>query len=69
MEAMSPEEAKTFILKRTVRTNPNQFELEALEKLVNELGYLPLALEQAGAYIHANNSSFKTIWSATINVA
>ncbi|AKB27678.1 hypothetical protein MSSIT_0959 [Methanosarcina siciliae T4/M] len=59
MEAMSPEEAKSFLLKRTVRANLNQSELEALDKLVNELGYLPLALEQAGAFIHANNSSFK----------
>ena len=59
MEEMSPKEAKSFLLKRTGRTDLNQSELEALEKLVHELGYLPLALEQAGAYIHANNSSFK----------
>ena len=59
MEEMSTEEAKTFLLKRTLRTNLNQSELEALEKLVHELGCLPLALEQAGAYIYANNSSFE----------
>ncbi|MDI9395156.1 MAG: tetratricopeptide repeat protein [Euryarchaeota archaeon] len=59
LEEMSPEEAKSFLLKRTEHTDPNQSELEALEKLVDELGYLPLALEQAGAFIRANNSSFK----------
>ncbi len=59
MEEMSPDEAKSFLLKRTGRADLHQSELEALEKLVHELGYLPLALEQAGAYIYANNSSFK----------
>jgi len=59
MEEMSPDEAKSFLLKRTRRYDPQQSELEALEKLVHELGYLPLALEQAGAFIYANNSSFK----------
>jgi len=59
MEEMSPDEAKDFLLKRTVRISLDQSELEALEKLVHELGCLPLALEQAGAYIYANNSSFK----------
>ncbi len=59
MEAMTPDEAKSFLLKRTLRNNLDQSEIEALEKLVHELGYLPLALEQAGAYIYANNSSFK----------
>ncbi len=59
MEEMSPEEAKYYMLKRTGRADINQQEAEALEKLVQELGYLPLALEKAGAYIYANNSSFK----------
>ena len=59
MEEMPPNEAKSFLLKRTGRADLHQSELEALEMLVNELGYLPLALEQAGAYIYANNSSFK----------
>jgi tetratricopeptide (TPR) repeat protein len=59
MEEMSPDEAKSFLLKRTERTDLDQSELNELEKLVHELGRLPLALEQAGAYIYANNSSFK----------
>ncbi|AKB25346.1 hypothetical protein MSMTP_1877 [Methanosarcina sp. MTP4] len=59
MEEMYPDEAKNFLLKRTARVDPDQQEIEALEKLIHELGYLPLALEQAGAYIYANNSSFK----------
>ena len=59
MEEMSPNEAKSFLLKRTGRADLHRSELEALEELVHELGYLPLALEQAGAYINTNNSSFK----------
>lgn len=59
MDEMSPKEAKSFLFKKTMRTDLQQSEIEALEKLVHELGYLPLALEQAGAYIYANNSSFK----------
>ncbi len=73
IKEMSPHEAKSFLLKRTGRANLDQSELdikldqseldqselEALDKLVHELGCLPLALEQAGAYIYVNNSSFK----------
>jgi hypothetical protein len=43
---MLPDEAVEFLFKRTDRT-----EHQAATELAKELGYLPLALEQAGAYI------------------
>jgi hypothetical protein len=60
MDEMSPEESKKFLLTRTVRDihSLEQIEIKAIEKLGNELYYFPLALEQAGAYIHENFSSF-----------
>ena len=50
---MAPEEALMFLLKRTGREN-QQLSAEtrlSAEQLTEELGFLPLALEQAGAYI------------------
>ncbi len=44
--------AVQFLLKRT-----NQADDEATAALAEELGYLPLALEQAGAYIEATGTS------------
>lgn len=48
-----------FLLKLAGDDDRHKSEFKALEKLIHELGHLPLALEQAGAYISANNSSFK----------
>lgn len=48
-----------FLLKLAGDNDRHKSEFKALEKLIHELGHLPLALEQAGAYISANNSSFK----------
>ena len=53
VETMKPDKAVEFLLKRTGLTDDNK----AVE-LVKELGYLPLALEQAGAYIDAHSHSF-----------
>lgn len=49
--------AREFLLKRTGRdeSTENAGEVDALTK---ELGYFPLALEQAGAFIHENQTSF-----------
>ncbi|HEV8715352.1 MAG TPA: FxSxx-COOH system tetratricopeptide repeat protein [Candidatus Binatia bacterium] len=48
---MPPEEAVQFLYKRTGRDDREPAEKAAAEQIANELGGLPLALEQAGAYI------------------
>jgi tetratricopeptide (TPR) repeat protein len=48
-----PDEAADFLIKRT-----GSKDREAAKKLGEELGFLPLALEQAGAYIEATGCSF-----------
>ena len=45
LDVLEPDEAVDFLLKRTA-----QIDREAAQKLAEELGYFPLALEQAGAY-------------------
>src|SRR6266571_3853112 len=50
---MTPEEALDFLYKRTARAQSDPTEKHTAEKLASELGYLPLALEQAAAYIVA----------------
>ncbi|NEP01408.1 MAG: tetratricopeptide repeat protein [Symploca sp. SIO2E9] len=57
---MLPEEAVAFLLRRTGRDESNLLETEVAAQLAEELGYLPLALEQAGAYIHAKRVRFET---------
>jgi tetratricopeptide (TPR) repeat protein len=56
VDVLSPDEAREFLLMRTGKkptaTSP---EVDALAK---ELGYLPLALEQAAAYMVENGASF-----------
>ena len=49
VDTMEPREAVEFLLKRT-----GQKDKKAAGELAKELGYLPLALEQAGAYIDAH---------------
>jgi hypothetical protein len=51
LEVLTPEKALDFLLKRTEREASEGGEKEAAAQLANELGYLPLALEQAGALI------------------
>ena len=48
---MPPDEALEFLFKRTMRERSDKAEEQAAADIANELGYLPLALEQAGAYI------------------
>ncbi len=52
LDVLKSEPAREFLLKRTKRT-AEAAELAACDDLARELGYLPLALEQAGAYIAA----------------
>ena len=58
LDLLEPQQAKQFLLDRTaahrIKTDSDE---EAAEKLAKELGYLPLALEQAAAYIANNQCS------------
>jgi tetratricopeptide (TPR) repeat protein len=56
---MQPDEALSFLYKRTGRAQSDPAEKNAAEKLATELGYLPLALEQAAAYIAAKTARFQ----------
>ena len=64
MEKMLPDEAREFFIKRTGRKNLKPSELKALDELTSELDYLPLALEQAGAYIRKIECSFEDYLSS-----
>jgi tetratricopeptide (TPR) repeat protein len=59
LNEMSPAEARTFLLKRTGREYEGGPEPNAASELAAELGFLPLALEQAGAYIVHYKSLFQ----------
>ncbi|MEA5452821.1 FxSxx-COOH system tetratricopeptide repeat protein [Leptolyngbya sp. CCNP1308] len=58
LDTLAPEEAHTFLERRTQRDTLDSPEQQALETLAQELGYLPLALEQAAAYIQTKGVSF-----------
>jgi len=58
VNVLSPSEAREFLLRRTSK-DPLAKSPEA-DALAKELGNLPLALEQAGAYIKETGASFKT---------
>ncbi len=60
IKKMKPDEAKEFLTKRTGQEAPSQAEKDALSDIAKELDYLPLALEQAGAYINRVKCSFST---------
>ena len=53
-----PAEALDFLMRRTGRSGLDEAERTAAEKLAEETGYLPLALEQAGVYIAKDEVSF-----------
>jgi tetratricopeptide (TPR) repeat protein len=59
LEKMDPEEALSFLYTRTGRAQSDPAEKKAAEHLAAELGYLPLALEQAAAYITAKMARFQ----------
>ena len=58
LEQMPPDEALDFLLKRTGKKDLDDRELQAAESLAKELEYLPLALEQAAAYIVEKRCKF-----------
>ncbi len=55
---MSKEDAIHFLLTRTNRPNTKGEELSAADQIAEELGRLPLALEQAASYILSRKTSF-----------
>jgi hypothetical protein len=59
LKKMTPPEAHGFFPKRTGRSGLETAETETIAKLAKELDYLPLALEQAGAYIIKKQCSFR----------
>jgi tetratricopeptide (TPR) repeat protein len=59
LEKMDPEEALDFLNKRTERAQSDPLEQQAAADLAAELGYLPLALEQAAAYIIEKTARFQ----------
>src|SRR6266700_1609850 len=56
---MHPQEALDFLYTRTARAQSDPKEKHAAEHLATELGYLPLALEQAAAYMTAKGARFQ----------
>jgi transcriptional regulator with XRE-family HTH domain len=60
IDVLPAEEAVAFLLKRTGRENTAEAEVTAAAELAEELGRLPLALEQAGAYIRATQSRLRS---------
>jgi len=55
---LNEDEAVAFLLARTGRRDPQRAERAAASALAAELGYLPLALEQAAAYIAETDAAF-----------
>ena len=58
LDVWEPAEALDFLMRRTGQTGLGEAERTAAEKLAEETGYLPLALEQAGVYIAKDEVTF-----------
>jgi tetratricopeptide (TPR) repeat protein len=59
VDVLSPKEALEFLHRRTGREIKDSMEWVAAEQLASELDYLPLALEQAAAYIFTHGTRFR----------
>lgn len=64
VDALPPDEAVQFLLRRSGRESTTKAEEAAAAELAGELGFLPLALEQAAAYILAQQSEFQNYLKA-----
>ncbi len=58
LESLPREDAVAFLLTRVSREDVAESEKEAASEIAKELGDLPLALEQAAAYIHDRQARF-----------
>lgn len=54
---MEPEESKTLLISRAGLTCATDKDLQDVEYIVDELSHLPLAIDQAGAYIRTRKCS------------
>ncbi|KAL9637359.1 MAG: hypothetical protein Q9164_002242 [Protoblastenia rupestris] len=52
-----PQESKSLLISRAGLINPNEKELRDVDIIVEALSHLPLAIEQAGAFIRARKCS------------
>ena len=59
LEELPADEAVEFLLRRTGCQDADAAQRDAAAEVARELGYLPLALEQAGAFILAGNVQFQ----------
>ncbi|KAI9746902.1 MAG: hypothetical protein M1835_002332, partial [Candelina submexicana] len=57
LEMMELGESKTLLLSRAGLINPTEQTLQDVENVVKQLSYLPLALDQAGAYMRTRQCS------------
>ena len=65
LPVLTPDEALEFLVKRTGREGPlDPAERDAARTLAGELGYLPLALEQAAAYMVEHEEAFSVYLAA-----
>ena len=65
LPVLTPDEALEFLRKRTGREGPlDPAEQDAARTLAGELGYLPLALEQAAAYMVEHEEAFSVYLDA-----
>ena len=58
LNTLPAEEARAFLLHRAGRKAPDAADEKAAGELAEELGFLPLALEQAGAYVAETQARF-----------
>lgn len=61
---LSPAEASRFLFERTGREDDGGPEADAARRLASELGFLPLALEQAGAFVAEYQARFQDYLSS-----
>lgn len=57
LEMMEPEESKALLISRAGLKNPSAKDLQDVNTIVGELSHLPLAIDQAGAYIRTRKCS------------
>ena len=57
LEMMEPEESKSLLISRAGLLNPSSKDLQDVDRIIEDLSHLPLAIDQAGAYIRTRKCS------------